>query len=272
MTDLSEAVTLKAALSRVDLGAKRAACPQHGEYESKGFRLAGLRRDIWSACPACEREAQVEREAEERRRAADRISKERERAIGRACIPLRFQDRTLATFKAESSQQLHAVTAVRGFVEEFERHAASGAGLVLSGPPGTGKTHLGAAALMELLGAGHWVQYATCMDLIRMVRETWRKDSERSEREVLSLLGERIDLLVIDEIGVQFGSESEQLTLFEILDRRYSAMRPSILITNQNRKGFGEFVGDRVYDRLTQTHTWVPFDWASYRRTAREAQ
>jgi DNA replication protein DnaC len=68
---------------------------------------------------------------------------------------------------------------------------------------------------------------------------------------------------------VQYGSDSEQTILFEILDRRYAEMRPTVLLTNQDRAGLKSFVGDRVFDRLSETSRWVAFDWKSYRPTAR---
>ena len=108
----------------------------------------------------------------------------------------------------------------------------------------------------------------TCMDLIRAVRDTWRRDSEKTETQVLSYL-ERLDLLVIDEVGVQYGTDGEITILFDVLDRRYREVRPTILLTNQDKDGFKKFIGERTFDRLSETCRWVPFDWASFRPQAR---
>ena len=194
----------------------------------------------------------------------------RSRAIGQACIPARFQAHSFASFIADTPAKIHAVTVVRDFVEQFDAGLESGAGLILAGLPGTGKTHLAAAAMMELVSRRRWVQYVTCLDMIRIVRETWRKNAEQTEREVLRTLGVSVDLLVIDEVGVQYGTDSEQTVIFEIMDKRYAEMRPTILITNQDKQGFRDYVGERVADRLRQTHDWVAFDWPSYRPTARK--
>ena len=57
------------------------------------------------------------------------------------------------------------------------------------------------------------------------------------------------------------------------MDRRYRDQRPVILITNQGPEDFRVTVGDRVYDRLTEVARWIPFEWQSYRTSARkEAQ
>jgi DNA replication protein DnaC len=79
-----------------------------------------------------------------------------------------------------------------------------------------------------------------------------------------------VPLLVLDEIGVQYGTDGEQTIIFDILDRRYRDMRPSVLLTNQDKAGLKTFIGERAYDRLTETCRWVPFDWPSYRLQARK--
>jgi DNA replication protein DnaC len=114
----------------------------------------------------------------------------------------------------------------------------------------------------------HCSLYVTCMGLIRAVRATWSRDSQRTEVDVLDEFG-TVELLVIDEVGVQSGTDNEQSLIFDVLDRRYRDMRPSILLTNQDKAGFRGFVGDRVFDRLTETGRWVSFDWGSYRTKAR---
>jgi DNA replication protein DnaC len=187
--------------------------------------------------------------------------------IDAACIPARFERCTFDNFVADTDKKRHALTVARDYAEDFAENAKRGAALVFSGKPGTGKSHLAGAILRALLGRS--VRYVTCMDLIRAVRETWRRDSERSETEVLSYF-ERLDLLVIDEVGMQYGTDGEQTVLFDVLDRRYREMRPVILLTNQGKDGFKECVGERTYDRLRETSRWVAFDWPSYRPQARK--
>lgn len=253
---------------RVDLGEKPAECPNHGAYTSNGFRVTGAFREIWSQCPACAAEEHAQRQREEAAAALQRRREAREAAIGEADIPPRFQARDFDAFNADSDEKRRALTVARDFAEQFPENHRKGAGLVFAGLPGTGKSHLAAAIMLELVGR-YAVRYTTCMGLIRMVRDTWRRDSEISERAILRMLCEELDLLVIDEVGAQYGTDGEQNLIFEVMDRRYSGMRPTILLTNQDKDGFKAFVGDRVFDRLRETSRWVAFDWPSYRPTAR---
>lgn len=246
-------------------------CQEHGKYISQGEYKANIRRTIWTRCPACREADERAVLAENDRRAAEAKAASIERALKLANIPKRFTGRTFETFIASGQQQAAALTTCRAYAEEFGDAMRSGGSLVLSGAPGTGKSHLASSVMLRVMEDGRTVQYVTCMDMIRMVRGTWRKDSERTEDDVLRELGETLDLLVIDEIGVQYGTEGEQTVVFDVLDRRYREMRPTILISNAGREQFKAYVGDRVYDRLREVAKWVPFDWDSYRPRAREA-
>ena len=74
-----------------------------------------------------------------------------------------------------------------------------------------------------------------------------------------------IDLLILDEVGMQYGTEAEQITLFDIIDKRYRDLKPTILLTNQNSSGLKQFLGERSFDRVKEECIWVTFLWASHR-------
>ena len=70
-------------------------------------------------------------------------------------------------------------------------------------------------------------------------------------------------------MGIQAGTDNEKAVLFDVVDRRYSEKRPTIFVTNLDADGLHEFVGDRIWDRLTEIVRWVPFTWGSQRPRAR---
>lgn len=250
----------------VDVGRKQVNCDKHGPFFTIGRKLP--KRETWSTCPACRDDAYKAEIEESRLSRLAQIEIAHQSRLERAAIPARFMTRTLDNFKAETPNQIKALKISKDFAQGWKETQRKGDWLVFSGKPGTGKSHL-AIAILQAIMPGQVGRYMTCMELIQTIRATWRKDSEDSENELLDAMT-NIPLLVLDEIGVQYGTESEQHHLFDVLDRRYREMRPTILLTNQNKEGFRQFVGDRVYDRMTEVARWVPFDWDSHRVQARK--
>ena len=254
------------AVMREPLAPMEKVCETHGPYTSNGTRYLGT-REVWSRCPDCqeimlaaERQAEAEKQAKE---ASARL----EALLQDSAIPPRFIGRTFDNFNASTKAQQDALRITQDFAANFDAHFKRGSGLILSGLPGTGKSHL-AGAVLQAIMPKYCGLYTTCMGVIRTVRGTWRKDAERSETDVLNIYG-GVPLLVLDEIGVQYGTDGEQTILFDVLDKRYRDMQPTILLTNQAKDGFKQFVGERSYDRMVESCRWVSFDWESYRPTAR---
>lgn len=246
------------------------SCSKHGDYEAVGhlLTLVSPPREIWSECPGCkaEREQAAAAAADAARQAE--LKTRVESMLVQAAIPTRFVGKTFESYRTEGDGQAKALRICREYAENFPRHLRTGSSLILSGMPGTGKSHLAGAVLQSILPA-HIGVYVTLMDLIRTLRDTWRRDSEVSETQMLARF-QAIPLLVIDEIGVQYGTDGERSILFDVLDRRYREMRPSILMTNLGKEEFRAAIGDRVFDRLTEVARWVSFDWPSYRGQARK--
>lgn len=243
-------------------------CEQHGAYRSTQAYRSPSGREYWTGCPECAQIARnaaqaklhAEREAEQQQMRRERL----ERNLQRAAIPARFADRTFASYRAQTVEQHAALKAAKDFADDFTRHLDAGTSAVFSGRPGTGKSHLACAIAKAVVASGHTALYATVREIVLMLRETWRSDSGRSEQDVIRELS-RVGLLVIDEVGVGFGSEAEKTQFFDVIDGRYREVMPTILLTNLDRKGFAEYVGQRAFDRLRENGLWVAFDWDSYR-------
>lgn len=247
---------------------REAVCPKHGPYTSTGTRyLVGKGREVWTPCSDCTAERhEAEREAAE----LERQQRERarlEEMLGRAAIPVRFIGRSFDNYRAETPGQVAALAAARDYARSFDRHAHTGESMLMLGKAGTGKSHLASSILQAIMPA-HVGLYTTAADLIDMVRETWRRDSDQSQARVLQMLA-TVPLLVIDELGVQYGSESERHTMFQIIDRRYRDRRPMILMANLKLTELQALLGDRVFDRLREVSRVLSFDWESFRPQAR---
>lgn len=247
-----------------DLGEVERQCDKHGAYMARGTQLRT--RDVWTGCPRCEQEQKEEADRRWEQRQAEKRAERLAAMLDQTAIPARFLGKSLDNYSAASDAQRVVLEKVRAYADNFPANHKAGRGLVLAGRPGTGKSHLAGAVLQSIL-PGHQGLYMTALGIIQKVRETWRRDSERSESQLLETLG-GVSLLVVDEVGVQYGTEGEQTILFDVLDRRYRNLKPTIILTNQDSAGLKQFLGERVFDRLTETAEWIPCSWSSYRPTA----
>ncbi|MDX7988007.1 AAA family ATPase [Xenorhabdus sp. 12] len=178
----------------------------------------------------------------------------------------RFAQASFATYQPQSLMAENNLKICQGYVQTWADRKKAGEGMILCGRQGTGKTHLAAAICREIaVGGDEDVFITTAPRLIRAFRRSWNSEGEMSEFDTLRFYSE-LDLLVIDEIGVQYGTESERNILFEVLNNRYEDLLPTILISNVPVTELAQFLGDRTLDRLLQGGTVLAFDWESYRR------
>jgi DNA replication protein DnaC len=135
--------------------------------------------------------------------------------------------------------------------------------VVLVGARGTGKTQMAVDLLADICNRAQAVRYCKAMDLFREIRDCFGRDRPR-ELEVVDRFC-RYAGLVIDEAHERSDSECENRTLTNIIDRRYDAMRTTILISNLTKEVFAQAVGPSIVSRVTEAGEVVTCDWPSFR-------
>lgn len=178
----------------------------------------------------------------------------------------RYQNATFDGYRPTCPDAERVLAACRRYVETFSARLSSGDSLMLIGNPGTGKNHLAACICRGVVEAGYTALHTTALKLVRRIKETWRRDASETEQEAIDGFGIP-DVLVVDEIGIQFGSAAELLLLFEVLNNRYSDGRPTILLSNKTLAELEAYLGPQMIDRYHEGKSSVlEFTWESYRR------
>lgn len=241
-------------------------CDRHGEFEDKNIGYG--KKIIWAGCPQCAAEWQAECDAKEKAENEKRLAARRNAFIAGlktdSGIPFRYSGIKLSDFVVSGNSKT-VFAAVERYIARFPGLKQSGCSLIMCGKPGTGKTHLACAIGNELLETGESVRYTTAYRAVSAVKATYSKTADRGEVDVLAEF-QTPDLLIVDEVGVQFGSETEKLVFYQIINDRYENILPTILISNLDRDEVGGFIGERTIDRLREGNGAVlVFDWGSYR-------
>lgn len=203
-------------------------------------------------CPICRQE----KEAAEQARFEKRFASFQ---IGKRFHGLTWQDYRPTCREAEAVKKT-----CQGFARTFQEHQKKGTSLILVGNYGTGKNMLAALIAQDIARAGFTALHTKVSRLIREIRGTWNgRGDEKEAVRSFSLP----DLLIIDEVGVQAGSDTEERLLTEIIDDRYEELKPTILLSNLPVRELERYLGPRVMDRFCEGGSRVlEFTWSSWRR------
>lgn len=251
--------------SVVNAEVSTAACEIHGEYETRHIVYRETNR--WTKCPECSEEKAERQRAQEFAEMRQEAARNKlERMVGYACLPPRFVGKTFDTYYAETEQQKAYLAKCQAYAANFPAHMVEGEGLMLLGTPGTGKTHLAVATLNEAIRT-HKVPglYTTAARMFRRIKDTYGKSEESESQAIQAFTAPK--LLVLDEIGVSFGSDAELNYLFDVMNERYEQCLPTIIVSNVQPAELGQWMGERVVDRLRESSKMMVFDWESARRT-----
>jgi DNA replication protein DnaC len=230
-------------------------CEIHGPYAATGYS----RCENLPPCPACEEQ----RRADEERQRVEEFTRNKMRESGVGEI---FLGKTFANYDTSIHPDAPALAAaVRDYAENFRayRHEGHGRCLMLMGGVGTGKNHLAAAIIRVLVRQGFKAQIIRVYALLRSIKESYRHDSAKSESQIVAEL-RAPDLLIINEIGVQFDTPGERNMLHDLIDARYDDGKPSAFISNHTETEIKGFLGERIFDRVSNGRK-LNITWKSQR-------
>lgn len=158
-------------------------------------------------------------------------------------------------------------------------------GLLFTGAPGCGKTHLAVAALKAVMDRGFRAMFCDYQTMISAIARSWSRDAGREERGLFDRVVET-DILLIDDLGATRALEWAEDIVTDIITARYNANKALLVTTNlplfpalpdaARQTGFvrptralSEIVGMRSASRLQEMCTLVDMggidDYRAYR-------
>jgi DNA replication protein DnaC len=175
----------------------------------------------------------------------------------------RWNNSGLAPGQAEQTFDLFSLhwyedqASYRRILEEtllFAERVSSGErseNLLLYGPVGTGKTHLCSAVANYVLQAGKTVLYLKIGKILDLIRQTRFEDFSQRDKSMETLNRiYRVDLLIIDDLGVESQTDFTQEQLLYLLDERLIHRLPWMISTNLTPDELEAHYEDRLSDRL----------------------
>lgn len=114
--------------------------------------------------------------------------------------------------------------------------------LIMYGGTGLGKTHLSLAIANVVIERGYDVYYGSIQSIMeKLEREHFgRKTTEESEKDTII----NADLLIIDDLGVEFVTQFTTAALHDVLNTRMLKGLPTVISTN--------LAMDEIYEKYTQ--------------------
>lgn len=232
-------------------------CGSCNTPKQKEITVLGKVRRPYCLCK-CESEKRDAEEAEEERiKLAKRAEELRHSG---------FPDKEMHqwTFANDDMENEQLTKAMKRYVENFPELKKQGKGLLLYGNVGRGKTYAACEVANALIDKGYSVMVTNFSRILNTLQGTFER------QEYLDKLN-GYSLLVIDDLGIERGTEFSKEQVYNVIDSRYRAGKPMIITTNlsiEQIKNPADIEDRRVYDRILERCFPIEFTGQNKRHKA----
>lgn len=222
----------------------------------------------------CESEAEAEREQErQRQRAIDEFNnRSRLSMIGSRYRNIRFADATIT----DNNRAVY--DKCRNYVNHAKDIRENNIGLYIYGDNSSGKTYLTACVCNELLWRGYRCVYTNLATMLNEIRGSYDGQG-MGECELINRL-QAYDFAFIDDLGKEFigreynaaSSKWAEEKLFEVINARYNAQKPTIFSSNYSIAELASVLSldKAIIERINEMATRVlKLDGDDFRTAAR---
>lgn len=166
-----------------------------------------------------------------------------ERLRREANLGARFARRTFETFDRTRNPEAYAkCLAYAEHYADSERNS-----LLIVGNYGTGKTHLAAAIANRLMENGIPVMFNTFSGHLNALKLEFNGGRSTYLEQM-----QKIDMLILDDVGKEKQSEWSQSIMFDVINYRYEHLLPFVMTTNLINKDLGNYLGGAIWSRVCE--------------------
>ncbi len=239
-------------------------CDIHGEYEASRFFMF-TSWSSWSRCLLCQED---DDRTEKNKSESDLCRK----IIESSGIPKRFLSLSDSSYVPKNTVDDRNYRICIKYAIDFNKNLEIGVPIIMHGNTGTGKTHLSCLiARNVILMHKKYAKFTTAHNMFSFVKSSFNKEAGYTDMEAVSSYTVP-DLLVIDDVGVQFCSSTERMIMFQVINGRYENRLPTIITTNLCIERLIEVLGERCFDRLNEHAHIMHFNWESNRKSMRQTR
>lgn len=241
------------------------SCEKHGcQIQRAKVKISGSEQII-EICPECEKEEILKIESILRQEAKiQALLSHTYKVFERESIySQELRDKTLENYTADNSTNEQALNFMKRMLRDYLKFETGN--VILSGPPGIGKSHLSiglAKALNEKskeCDNPRSVIFISTSSLFNKIEESFNGRGDFTENYAVDLLS-KVDFLFLDDLGkessmsanLKEANEWRQRVLFKILDSRQTTFFNTNLSSNDIKKIYNQALADRIFKEASK--------------------
>ncbi len=161
-----------------------------------------------------------------------------------------FESFSLDYYKEDEKTLRQMEKVFRACQNYGEKFRADSPSLLFKGGTGLGKTHLSLAIAGKAIEKGFGVIYGSAQTFaVALERERFDRDLPEDGDTNSQLI--ECDLLILDDLGTEFSSSYVNAALYNVVNSRMLANKPTIISTNLSLKELEERYSQRFASRVT---------------------
>lgn len=254
------------------------SCEKHGcQVQRSKVKISGSEQII-AICPECEKEEILKMESLLRQEAKiQALLSHTYKVFERESIySQELSDKTLENYVADNPTNEQALNFMKRMLRDYLKFETGN--VILSGPPGIGKSHLSiglAKALNEQSKECEnpkSVIFISTSALFNKIEESFNGRGDFTENYAVDLLS-KVDFLFLDDLGkessmsanLKEANDWRQRVLFKILDSRQTTFFNTNLSSNDIKTIYNQALADRIFKGASKHIFKFPEDMESRR-------